>query len=182
MSSRILASMLCLGAVAFACGPHARREASATAGGEPALIQAGTPRPTQPVTIAHAARSTTQKPVITGQMYVRAKDSSVRMALHISNNTRKSVELTFPSGQTYDFVVLDSVGRELWRWGSGRMFTQALRNTLLGGGESLDYEETWNTATLPPGRYTARAVLASENYPIAESVPFSVTRTTVASR
>jgi hypothetical protein len=182
MSSRILASMLCLGAVAFACGPHSRRETSSSAAGEPALIQAGTPKVAPPVVLARSVRSASQKPVITAQMYVRAKDSSVRVALHVSNNSRKSVELTFPSGQTYDFVVLDSLGRELWRWGSGRMFTQALRNTLIGGGESLDFEETWGTAELPPGRYTAKAVLTSENFPIVEQVPFTVTRTTVASR
>jgi hypothetical protein len=174
--------MLCVGAVAFACGPHARKETTSTAAGEPALIQAGSAS-AAPAT--HTARTTStriNKPVITGDVYVRAKDSSVRIALHVSNTTKKSVELTFPSGQTYDFVVLDSVGRELWRWGNGRMFTQALHNTLLAGGESLDYEETWSTAELAPGHYVAKAVLSSENYPVAQQVEFTVTRTTVASR
>ena len=36
------------------------------------------------------------------------------------------------------------------------MFTQTLRNTLLSGGESLDLDETWESPSLPPGRYTAR--------------------------
>lgn len=178
MSTRILASMLCLGAVAFTCGPHARKGTSSSAAGETALIQAGVPRTAAAPRSAHPA----QKSVVVGQLFVRASDTEVRMALHVSNNSRKSVELTFPSGQTYDFVVLDSVGRELWRWSEGRLFTQALRNKLLSSGESLDYEASWDGNLLPPGRYAARAVLASENYPIVQQVTFSVTRTTVASR
>jgi Intracellular proteinase inhibitor len=181
MSSRILISMCCLGAVAFACGPHARKETSTSATQDPVVVQAGEVHAAKPV-LSHATRSHVDGPIVTGQLYVRAKDSSVRLALHVVNNSKKRVELTFPSGQTYDFVVLDSVGRELWRWGSGRMFTQALRNTLLGGGETLDYEETWNTAPLAPGHYTARAVLASENFPVMQQVAFTITGTTVASR
>ena len=180
MSSRVLASMLCVGAVAFACGPHARKETTSSAAGEPALAQSGTAR-TQPAP-AHARHDATTRPAITGDLYVRAKNSSVRLSLYVNNNTKKSVELTFPSGQTYDFVVLDTVGRELWRWGNGRMFTQALRNTLLSGGESVGYEETWSTAELPPGHYIAKAVLASENYPIVQQVEFTIAPTTVASR
>src|SRR5438045_4383755 len=115
MSSRILISMCCVGAVAFACGPHARKETTSSASSEPLLAQAGTPRVAHTEAAARTAR-TAKGPVITGQLYVRAKDTSVRLALHVANTGRKRVELTFPSGQTYDFVVLDSVGRELWRW------------------------------------------------------------------
>src|SRR5205085_8723309 len=120
--------------------------------------------------VHRSAKVVDPKLALASELYVHAGESSVRLALHVVNTSKRRVELNFPSGQTYDFVVLDSVGRELWRWGSGRMFTQALRSTLLGAGESLDFEETWDTALLPPGRYTARAVLASENYPVAEQV------------
>jgi Intracellular proteinase inhibitor len=119
---------------------------------------------------------------VAAQLYVHANDSSVRLALHVQNTGKKRVELTFPSGQTYDFVILDTLGREVWRWGNGRMFTQALRNKSLGGGETLDLEETWKASSLPPGRYTARALLTSENYPLVEQTEFTVTGTTVASR
>ncbi len=98
------------------------------------------------------------------------------------NNTRKNIELTFPTGQTHDFVILDSAGREMWRWGSGRMFTQTLRNKLLGGGEALEMEETMNRKPLPPGRYTAKAFLTSANYPLVQEAAFTVNATTIASR
>ena len=122
------------------------------------------------------------KPIVTAQLYVHASDSSVRLALHVVNASKKRVELTFPSGQTYDFVILDSLGREMWRWGTGRMFTQALRNKLLAGGETMDMEETWSSAPLPPGKYTARGTLTSLNYPLVQETEFTITETTVAVR
>lgn len=173
MSSRILIPALCLGAIALACGPRAHNDAAVPT--QSRAVATHTPAPTH-----HVAQEPT--PQVTARLAVEAQNASVHFALHVVNPTKKRVELTFPSGQTYDFVVLDSVGRELWRWGAGRMFTQALRNKPLGGGESLEIEETWRDAVLAPGRYTAKAVLASENYPLVEQTDFTVGGTTVASR
>jgi hypothetical protein len=182
MSSRFLIPMLCVGAVAFACGPRAHNEASAPKKKGASLAQVhkaalqvrqqGTPR----------ADSKEPKAAMAAQLYVHATDSTIRLALHVVNTSKRRVELTFPSGQTYDFVILDSLGREVWRWGNGRMFTQALRNKLLAGGETLDLEETWTSSTLTPGKYTARALLTSENYPLVQQADFTVNETTVASR
>jgi hypothetical protein len=133
------------------------------------------------VASAKAGRGDHRSPIV-AELYVHASDAKVRFALHLMNTSKKRVELIFPSGQTYDFVVLDTLGREMWRWANGRMFTQALRNRLLGGGEELDLEETWSAATLPPGRYTARAILTSANYPIVQQTEFTINGTTVASR
>ena len=183
MSSRFLIPALCVGAIALACGPRAHNEASApgkkgssvtqsVSRSTPALKQQGAPR----------AAKRDQKSPVAAQLYVHANDSSVRLALHVINTSKKRVELTFPSGQTYDFVILDTLGREVWHWANGRMFTQALRNKSLGSGEALDLEETWMESSLPPGRYTARALLTSENYPVVQQTEFTVTGTTVAAR
>lgn len=181
MSTRFLIPMLCVGAVAFACGPRAHNEASARQKKQSSTTALATTAPT--VSQQGATKvARDQKAVVSAQLYVRATDSAVRFALHIVNTGKKRVELTFPSGQTYDFVVLDSVGREMWRWGSGRMFTQTLRNKLLAGGESLDLEETLTGSTLPPGRYTARALLTSENYPLVQHASFTISPTTLAQR
>jgi len=118
---------------------------------------------------------------VDAQLYVHAGGGAIRFALHVVNNTKRRLELTFPSGQTYDFVILDTAGRELWRWADGRMFTQALRNKSLASGESMDLEES-HTAALAPGRYIARAMLTSENYPIVQQTEFNVAPTTIASR
>ena len=182
MSSRILIPTLCVGAVVFACSPrpnneastprNARASATQTVSSTPAISQQGSPR---------AAAKVAKSPV-SAQISVRRTESNIRFALRVVNTSKKRVEITFPSGQTYDFVVIDSVGREMWRWGSDRMFTQALRNKLLGAGESLDFEETLKAPALPPGRYTARATLTSANYPLVEQTEFTVTPTTIASR
>jgi hypothetical protein len=183
MSSRFLIPALCVGAIALACGPRAHNEASAPGKNgasivqsvslsTPALKQQGAPR---------TAKRDPKMPVA-AQLYVHAKDSTVRLAFHVTNTGKKRVELNFPSGQTYDFVILDTLGREMWRWATGRMFTQALRNKSLAGGEALDLEETWKESSLPPGRYTARALLTSENFPLVQQTEFTVTGTTVASR
>lgn len=178
MSSRSLIPVLLVAAVVFACNPLSRNEASTPKHDTAQVVQAGaialaTDAPAQP-----RKRGTS----VEGRLYVHATDSAVRLALHVVNAGKKRVELTFPSGQTYDFVIIDSVGREVWRWGKGRMFTQALRNRLLASGETLDVEETFNSARLRPGRYTARGTLTSENFPITETAEFTVEPRTLASR
>src|SRR5919106_1607965 len=136
MSSRFLIPGLCIGAIVLACGPRAHNEASTPKKNTPSVVQAGVEQtPVIPVAIKRENRE--KKPAIAAQLSVRAEESSIRLALHVTNTSKKRVELTFPSGQTYDFVILDSLGREVWRWGNGRMFTQSLRNKLLGGGQSL---------------------------------------------
>ena len=114
---------------------------------------------------------------------MRSAGGEITFVLNVVNNTKKSVELSFPTGQTHDFVVIDSLGREVWRWSQGRMFTQALRNKLLGRGESLELSEALKRdKPLSPGKYTARALLTSRNFPITREAEFTVTSTTVAVR
>jgi len=95
----------------------------------------------------------------------------VSFALHLANNTKKMLELRFPNGQTHDFIVLDTTGKEVWRWSTGRMFTQAIRTKLLKGREETVFEDSWSTSGLH-GEYTAVAILRSENHPIQTSVEF----------
>jgi hypothetical protein len=183
MSSRVLIPLLCLGAVAFACGPRARNEASTpkkngatvaqNASTAPAIVPQGTPRVTG---------SRTSKTPVTATISVDSTATSVRFTLSVVNTSKKRVEINFPSGQTYDFVVIDSLGREMWRWGGDRMFTQAVRNKLLGAGDRLEFQETMKTRGLPPGRYIARASLTSANYPLRDEAEFTVSGTTIASR
>jgi hypothetical protein len=183
MSSRVLIPLLCLGAVAFACGPRARNEASTpkksgatvaqNTNTTPAIVPQGAPRVT--------SKASSNSPV-SATMSVRSTETNVSFELLVTNTGKKRVEINFPSGQTYDFVVIDSIGREMWRWGGNRMFTQAVRNKLLGAGESLEFQESMKTRGLAPGRYTARATLTSANYPLLQEAEFTVTGTTIASR
>lgn len=181
MNSRLLIPALCVGAVAFACGPRAHNEASAPKKDSALVAQSLSANTTKPEGAPRAAVKQ-PKPAIAANLYVRKREAAIELALQIVNNTKKRVELTFPTGQTHDFVILDSLGREMWRWGRGRMFTQNLRNKQLGGGESLDLEETMKSQTLPPGKYIARAILTSENYPLVQEAEFTIHSTTIAAR
>jgi len=184
MSSRFLIPLLCAGAIVLACGPRSRNEAS-TPKKTSTLAQTSLVRATPVVSQQGDLHVALVKPpvvAVTGQLYIRAAQSSVRFALHVTNTSKKRVELTFPSGQSYDFVILDTLGREMWRWSTGRMFTQALRNRLLDRGETIILEETWKSSNLAAGHYIARAQLTSTNYPLVQQTEFDISATTVASR
>jgi hypothetical protein len=158
MNSRLLIPLLLAGAVALACGSRSHSEAAATA--------------------APAARSAPRaekraSAEIRSAFAVSAAPNALHFALNVTNPGKKGIELTFPSGQEYDFSVRDSLGREVYRWGKGRMFTQSLQNKVLDGGETKRFEEHAAT-TLPPGSYVAIATLRSSNYPVQERVAFEL--------
>jgi hypothetical protein len=154
MTRRSLTWILCIAAIALACGPHARHgdgDAHASVPGE------------------HQQPDKSDSTLATSAKV--AVGSSVNFALHVTNVGDHRVEVNFPNGQTHEFVVLDTLGREVWRWSSGRMFTQALQNREVGANETLSFTERWN----PRGRhghYTALATLRSSNHPIEERVDF----------
>lgn len=151
MNTRLLIPMLCIGAVAFACGPrpHAASEA-------PVTTPASSSKPGAPL-----ASSLTV-----------SVDGGVELAFHVTNTTQKSMELQFASGQTHDFTVLDASGREVWRWSGDRMFTQALQTRMLGAGETLTFRERWQSA--PKGAYTVVAALTSSNHPVETRAEIAV--------
>jgi hypothetical protein len=101
---------------------------------------------------------------------VAQRGGGVEFALVIRNTTAKPVEVNFPNGQAYDFIVVDSVGREVWRWAEGRIFTQSFQNKLLGKGDAMTLSEKWTPAK--PGKFTAIAQLRSTNFPIEKQKEF----------
>lgn len=179
MKSRFVISLLCVGAVAFACGPRARNDASSSGAGSTTLAATRSVAQQGKARMAPDAKSTSP---ISAALVVQRQATTIHFALQVVNSGRRSIELTFPSGQTHEFVVLDSAGKEVWRWGTGRLFTQALQNKLLARGESLDMRESWTAPTLKPGRYTVVATLKSENYPVTETTELTVGEATLAVR
>lgn len=98
---------------------------------------------------------------------------AVTLSLHVTNASDSSVELRFPSGQIYDFAVLDSAGHEVWRWSADRMFTQALQTKSLDASQTMTLEERWDAGGRT-GRFTAVARLASSNFPLEQHVEFTL--------
>ena len=163
MPSRILIALLCAGALAFACGPRSHTEAASTA----SLATAA------PVVLQGVASTTHKNAKLASAFEVKIDDGSVRFALRVTNEAKKHIELTFPNGQTHEFSVVDSLGREVWRWGSSRMFTQSVQNKLLAGGETMRIAERWENPALH-GKYVAIASLNSSNFPVEERVEFTL--------
>jgi hypothetical protein len=178
MNTRLLIPLLLAGAVALACGSRSHADATRKTT-DRSVRQEGTP--TAPTALAmaiapvqpaekHAGTPAAAAP-LKSAFIVRAEARAIHFSLNLTNATKKNLELEFPSGQEYDFVVMDSTGREVYRWGKERMFTQSLQNRLLDGGETMKYEEKADKA-LPNGSYVAVATLRSSNFPVQERVNF----------
>ena len=99
-------------------------------------------------------------------------EQGARLTLRVVNLNDRQLEINFPSGQTYDFVVLDSAGTEVWRWSKGRMFTSSLQNMLVAAHDTLSFEEEWDPRHAHAGRYVARATLRSSNFPVQQRAAF----------
>jgi hypothetical protein len=164
MNTRLIISLLCAGALAFACGPRSHSEAPALATTQPVQAPAAATR-------THRVTSKKAGVELASHLAVDVRPREVRFALDVTNVGKKHAELDFPNGQAYDIVVVDSAGREVWRWARGRMFTQSMQNKQLGGGDSMQIAESW---TPVPGHYTVIATLNSSNYPVEERADFTV--------
>jgi hypothetical protein len=175
MNFRIAAPIVAVAALAYACGPRTHADATISNTVAPqgfALASMAGPS-VSPI----ARRASTRERVLkketatlSTQFEVAQETNGVHFDFHVINATGKRVEIKFPSGQAYDFVVVDSMGREVWRWAEGRIFTQSVQNKLLGKGESISIAERWEPART--GKYTAIARLHSTNFPIEQRVGF----------
>lgn len=104
-------------------------------------------------------------------------DDGVALTLRIGNDGTDPVTLDFRTGQRAEFTAYpagesgdetgggptdgDSPGRDsvdsVWRYGVGRMFTQALASETLAPGESVGYEGTWRDPPAGPYRIVGEA-------------------------
>ena len=154
MKGRITFGLLCAAVLAFACGPRASTGDSAGA-----------------IRTSRARSSAPNGPALVSTLNVVVKNG-VAMDFRVMNAGTKRLEVNFPSGQTHEVVVVDSLGRVVFRWSKGRMFTQSLQNKVLHASDTLDYDAVWQNA--PAGKYTAIATLASENFPMEQRAEFVV--------
>ncbi len=172
MKTSLTASLLLVVTLAYACGPRTPSNAANTAPVVSqqgfALASIGGTRVRSTGTREKTLKNESIK--LTTQFDVAQQQNAVHFQLRVTNTTGKRVELTFASGQAYDFVVVDSIGREVWRWAEGRIFTQSVQNKLLGKGEGITINEKWSPAR--PGKYAAIALLRSINYPLQQRVEF----------
>lgn len=174
MNSRLLIPLLCAGAVALACGSWSSHSEASVASATVTKGNGDTPRVAKASDATGAAGDESDTSAnFASSFAVSVEPHALRFAFDLTNRTSKRVELAFPSGQEYDFTVEDAKGREVYRWGSTRMFTQSMRNKLIGGGETMHIAERAET-TLPHGQYVAVATLRSSNFPVSARYPFEL--------
>ncbi len=149
MTTRLVPLLLLAAAVAYACSPRLHS-----------------------TELAPVRKHSPNAPALDAALDVDV-EQRVRFALRVTNNADKRVELTFPSGQTHDLVVLDQEGKVVWRWSEGRVFTQALQNRLLASDETLSYEASWSPSA-KHGTFVAVASLRSQNHPVEQRVQFTL--------
>jgi intracellular proteinase inhibitor BsuPI len=87
---------------------------------------------------------------------------AVEITLALTNSSGPAVEVQFPTGQMYDFVVTRE-GRLVWQWSFGRAFTQAFTMLTLMPKESKAFDERWDQRNYQgqqatPGEYEMVAV------------------------
>lgn len=152
MNSRLVISLLCAGAIGIACASRTHTEAA---------------------TLPAKAQSVDGHPKIKSFLDVEHAENGVRFALHVVNTGSQNVEFDFPNGQAYDFIVLDSRGRQVWQWARSRMFTQTTQIKYVSAGHEIQITENWKHPPAP-GQYTAVATLTSTNFPVSERVAFTV--------
>lgn len=157
MKAPLAFGLVSLGVLAFACAPRGRNSEIA----ERNAAQTG-------------KRLALSPPKIESELAVQSTDTpgDVRFNFRVTNTGGGKVEMHFPSGQTHDVVVIDSNGREVWRWSEGRMFTKLMQNKILRNADTLAFGERWSDA--PRGTYVAVARLASANFPVEQRTQFVV--------
>jgi Intracellular proteinase inhibitor len=169
MNTRLIISLLCAGALAFACGPRSRADV-------PVALASMLPVPTNPFAShpdrPRSASNARAEVKLDTRFNVVIDANAVHFALVVKNVGGKHAEVNFADGQSYDFVVSDSAGRVVWQWSDGRMFTQSVRNKQLGAGDSMRMSEAWKRNDATPGRYTVKATLKSSNYPSQQHAEF----------
>lgn len=92
----------------------------------------------------------------------RAKvGQNVRFTFRLVNNQGREEQLTFPTGQRYDFWAT-SGAREAWRWSNDRVFVQAVTRETLGSQSSVTFAESW--VPEQPGSYVVHGKLTARGY------------------
>ena len=117
--------------------------------------------------------------ILTTSKPVWAVGEPVAFEMLLQNLSDEPQQVDLPSGQDFDITVTDEAGREVWRWSSGRFFTQVFRSLTLQPREQRTYRAEWDQRdaegrAAPPGRYQATAVFASTDRLASNPVSFTI--------
>ncbi|TCL67344.1 intracellular proteinase inhibitor BsuPI [Hydrogenispora ethanolica] len=101
----------------------------------------------------------------------------IAMALTVLNLNREPVQLSFASSQVFDFWLADG-DQTVWKWSTGRFFTQALSKLTLKPGQPVTYVAKMDpdaAAALKPGTYRLVGELKTKEKLVAKPVEIRIT-------
>ena len=102
----------------------------------------------------------------------RVRGDSVVFTLHLSNPTTGPVQLSFTSGQRYDFMVSSLSGEVKWTWSADRSFIQSLDTLTMRAGETVNFDAAWSPSK--PGEYAVTGTVTSSDKRVELSTIFEV--------
>ena len=144
-----------------------------------------TPLSTVPIPLTSSAPGPPQPPVASVsaenphiEVAISPSDGGYKLTMVVSNQADKLLPFRFGSSQTYDFIIADDSGKEVWRWSSGNFFTQVVRSDSIRGGGQWRFEAMWdrkdnNGNPVPAGQYRLTGVLMCS--PKIQASPVAVT-------
>ena len=102
---------------------------------------------------------------------------TVNVKMTVTNTTADAQTLHFGSGQSFDVLVSNAEGQQVWSWGANKRFIQVLRDVPLAAGESKTFDAQWDGLTFPDfkkaaGTYSIQAVLMTN--PRVNAAPVTV--------
>ncbi|WP_134701785.1 BsuPI-related putative proteinase inhibitor [Ammoniphilus sp. YIM 78166] len=96
----------------------------------------------------------------------------IHVTFGVKNQTEKDVELTFPSGQRYDYVVKNEEGTVVKHYSIDKLFIQAIQTITIKPGDELKYEEVFED--LEPGTYSFEFWITAQDTDLRDQATFIV--------
>ena len=85
---------------------------------------------------------------------------TISAKVEVTNSFGKSIILTFPNSQHYDFILKDKKGQEVIRWSKGQMFAMHINTMTLAANETIAFPDKiqLEPAKIQLGEYTLEGV------------------------
>ncbi|NLH01718.1 MAG: hypothetical protein GX488_07475, partial [Clostridiales bacterium] len=122
-----------------------------------------------------AGRLADMKAQIDSSVYVKASakqsDGELVLSFSLANNTEKPVVLTSTNSQTFDFVIFDKDGKQIYRWSDDKVFSTVITKTKIEPGKEAFFSDKIDTKTYSSIKDRIFCIKA---YPVGTSSDFSI--------
>ncbi|UCZ52009.1 hypothetical protein LGQ02_14260 [Bacillus shivajii] len=75
-------------------------------------------------------------------------DNVIEVNMTLENESDETKTIDFSSGQQFEVIIRDGNGEELYKYSEGMMFTQAFITESLESGETLSFQDHWQSEQL----------------------------------